>query len=107
MAQEIFCDFLSMKNAARKAKKSATAGWAGRIFFAIVLASGAIAGGAWLHVRKGGFLWLSVYPRQRVDAFVAVHQIIAAGKIDLFPKCVACRVALENDQGGFMDAFPL
>ena len=87
-------------------------------FFAIVLAigaiakrrrgkAGAIAGGTWLHVRKGGFLWLSVYPRQRVDAFVAVHQIIAAGKIDLFPKCVACRVALENDQGGFMDAFPL
>lgn len=69
--------------------------------------TGAIAGDAWWHVRQGGgLLWLSVDPRQRVDAFVAVHQIIAAGKIDLFPKCVACRVALENDQGGFMDAFP-
>lgn len=69
--------------------------------------TGAIAGDAWWHVRQGGgLLWLSVDPRQRVDAFVAVHQIIAAGKIDLFPKGVACHVALENDQGGFMDAFP-
>ena len=65
-------------------------------FFAMVLAigaiakrrrgkTGAIAGDAWWHVRQGGgLLWLSVDPRQRVDAFVAV----------------------ENDQGGFMDAFP-